>query len=115
MVFAQCRFLGSDKLILEVKTCSVNSNIPTLGVVIKGNVIESAFVLASHVNNSTEDYALKINKGYDFFMPNGTLELCSNITNKTIKVESIFKCCDTLPAKGLCLVPSKYIKIKRWQ
>lgn len=116
IIWAQCQYYGNHKLFIEVLSCDVNSDIHTSGVAIKGRVIESDFALASHVKNQhKEELTLKVGKIYDFFLPNATLKSCRNITQKTFKAESIFKCCDTLPAKGVCLVPINYIKIKPWR
>jgi len=109
--YGQCQHLGDHELLVKVLSCEVNPDISPSGIFINGQVIQSSFRPANGIGNiDVKVKPLAVDGNYKFFAPYEGQ--CKYVKNKTVKAKSIFQCCDTIPAKGLCLIPQKYMKIQ---
>ncbi|MGI9263485.1 MAG: hypothetical protein ACR2QU_01065 [Gammaproteobacteria bacterium] len=94
------------------------------GVLVTGWVLDSELVWNG--NEETADYLVDIdkvpvNEAATFFIKGQANRLCPMMIGKEKTFISDRPCCDVIPAKGMCLVPSPIVIVKeenvpqRWQ
>ncbi len=79
------------------------------GTLLTGTVTKSEYQLRGLVD---EKKAWNDGSVKSVFLNGVADEICSAYGQKNIAFEEVFRCCDTLPATGICVVPFPIVKRK---